>query len=65
MKEIVELLNRYPNFYLYADDAHGMSIAGKNGSGVILNQVDFHPKMILATSLCKAYGAGGLSLIHI
>lgn len=59
MKEIVELLDRYPNFHLYADDAHGMSISGKNGTGVILSQVDFHPKMILATSLCKAYGAGG------
>jgi 7-keto-8-aminopelargonate synthetase-like enzyme len=59
MKEIVELLDRYSNFHLYADDAHGMSIAGKNGTGIILSQVDFHPKMILATSLNKAYGAGG------
>ncbi len=59
MKEIVELMDRYPNFHLYADDAHGMSIAGKNGTGMILSQVDFHPKMILATSLCKAFGVGG------
>lgn len=59
MKELVELLDRHDNFYLYADDAHGMSIAGKHGTGVILSQVDFHPKMILATSLNKAYGAGG------
>ncbi|NVK64435.1 MAG: aminotransferase class I/II-fold pyridoxal phosphate-dependent enzyme [Flavobacteriales bacterium] len=59
MKELVEMLDRHHNFHLYADDAHGMSIAGKNGTGVILSQVDFHPKMILATSLNKAYGAGG------
>lgn len=59
MTQLVELMNRYPNFHIYADDAHGMSIAGKNGTGIILNQIDFHPKMILATSLNKAYGAGG------
>ncbi|MEZ4875744.1 MAG: aminotransferase class I/II-fold pyridoxal phosphate-dependent enzyme [Flavobacteriaceae bacterium] len=59
MTKLVDLLNKYPNFYLYADDAHGMSIAGKNGTGVVLSQVNFHPKMVLATSLSKGFGCGG------
>ncbi|MGP8217414.1 MAG: aminotransferase class I/II-fold pyridoxal phosphate-dependent enzyme [Bacteroidia bacterium] len=59
VKEIVKLLDKYKSFYLYADDAHGMSIAGKNGRGVVLSQIDLHKKMILATSLNKAFAAGG------
>lgn len=63
VKEIVELLERYPQFHLYADDAHGMSIAGKNGTGIVLSQIELHPKMILATSLNKAFAAGGGAFI--
>ena len=59
MKEIVTLLDKYPGLHLYADDAHGMSIAGKNGAGIIYSQVPHHKKMVLATSLNKAFGAGG------
>ena len=59
MSEIAALLDKYPSLYLYADDAHGMSIAGKNGAGVIYHQVPHHKKMVLATSLNKAFGAGG------
>jgi len=59
MKELVTLLNKYKSLYLYVDDAHGMSWAGKNGTGYVLSQVPLHPKMILATSLNKAFAAGG------
>lgn len=59
MREIVSLLDKYPKLHLYADDAHGMSIAGKNGAGIVYDQVPHHKKMILATSLNKAFGAGG------
>ena len=59
MHEIVALLEKYPKLYLYADDAHGMSIAGKNGAGVIYHQVPHYKKMVLGTSLNKAFGAGG------
>src|ERR1051325_7665120 len=33
VKELVELMSRYEQFYLYVDDSHGMSWAGKNGTG--------------------------------
>ncbi len=59
MKEIVQLLDKHEQFHLYVDDTHGMSFAGKNGSGYALSQVPFHDKMVLVTSLNKAYGASG------
>ncbi len=59
MHDIINLLDKYQKLYLYADDAHGMSIAGKNGAGVIYDQVKHHRKMVMATSLNKAFAAGG------
>lgn len=59
LKKIVELMNKYKQFHLYVDDAHGMSIAGKHGRGVVLSQIGLHKKMILATSLNKAFAVGG------
>ncbi len=60
MPEIYELLNKYEQFNLYIDDTHGMSWAGKNGTGYVMSATPyFHPKMILVTSLNKAFGAAG------
>lgn len=59
IQDIVALLNKYPWLHLYVDDAHGMSWAGENGSGYVLSQTELHPRMILATSLNKAFAAGG------
>jgi len=49
--EIYRMLDTYPQFHFYVDDAHGMSIHGKNGRGSVLNNRRFHPKMVLGTSL--------------
>lgn len=59
LKEIVALMEKYKQFHLYVDDAHGMSIAGLHGCGVVLSQIGLHKKMVLATSLNKAFAAGG------
>ena len=59
LQKIVELMDKYKQFYLYVDDSHGMSIAGKHGRGVVLDQIDLHKKMILATSMNKGFAAGG------
>ncbi len=59
LKDITFLLNKYPSFHIYIDDAHGMSWAGKNGNGYVLSQMPLHPKMILTTSLAKGFGTGG------
>lgn len=63
LKELVGLLNKYDQFYLYVDDAHGMSWAGKNGRGYVLDQIDYHAKMCLATSLAKGFGTTAAALV--
>lgn len=63
LHELILLLNKYDNFYLYADDAHGMSWTGKNGTGYIMSQIELHPKMVLITSLNKAFATGGGLLV--
>jgi 7-keto-8-aminopelargonate synthetase-like enzyme/predicted N-acyltransferase len=59
IKEIIDLMNEHKKLYLYIDDAHGFGWIGKNGRGYILNQVPLHSKMVLATSLSKAFGVTG------
>lgn len=61
--DLIKLLNKYDNLYLYADDAHGMSWTGKNGTGYLMSQVELHPKMVLSTSLNKAFASGGGLLV--
>lgn len=62
-KELQRLLDTYEQFHLYIDDAHGMSWNGKNGQGVVLDQMGFHDKMVMATSLAKGFGTGGSVII--
>lgn len=62
-KELKRLLDKYEQFHLYIDDAHGMSWNGKNGQGVVLQEMGFHDKMFMATSLAKGFGTGGAVII--
>ncbi len=62
--EIYMLLNTYPEFYYYVDDAHGMSVHGKHGRGFVLSNHDIHPKIALVTSLNKAFASGGGLLVY-
>lgn len=61
--EIRRLLDRYPFFYTYIDDAHGMSSMGKKGKGHVLGDDPIHPRMIVAISFAKATGAGGGAIL--
>ena len=60
--EIYDLLNKYEEFHLYVDDAHGMSWAGKHGRGYVLSKIPYHPRMVLTTSLAKGFGSCGGAL---
>lgn len=62
-KEVVKLLDTYEEFYVYVDDAHGVSWAGPNGSGHVLSLIKQHPKMVIAVSFGKGYGAGGGAIV--
>ena len=58
MAELQGLLEKYENFHLYIDDAHGMSWTGTHGRGYALDVLQ-HARLYLATSLNKAFAAGG------
>ncbi|EPW0614013.1 aminotransferase class I/II-fold pyridoxal phosphate-dependent enzyme, partial [Escherichia coli] len=57
---IVRMANRFDG-YAYIDDAHGMSIYGKNGSGYVMSCLDnkLDDRIIIAGSLSKAFGSHG------
>lgn len=60
INELNNLLEKYDKFYTYIDDAHGMSVYGKNGCGYVLSHFTQQPeKMIVAVSLSKSFGIGG------
>lgn len=61
--ELKRLLSQYPNLHLYCDDAHGMSISGEHGRGMFLGRMGWHERLVVATSLNKAFAsAGGVTL---
>ncbi|MDH5366324.1 MAG: bifunctional aminotransferase class I/II-fold pyridoxal phosphate-dependent enzyme/GNAT family N-acetyltransferase [Cyclobacteriaceae bacterium] len=64
IKEMIQLAEKYEQLYLYVDDAHGMSWAGKNGAGYVMSQMDkLYNKMILTTTMGKGFGcAGGITV---
>lgn len=57
--ELKRLLAAYPNLHLYCDDAHGMSLAGLHGRGMHLSRMGWHDRMVVATSLNKAFASAG------
>jgi len=57
--DLKRLLDKYPQFNLYIDDAHGASWAGKQGMGVVRAHMEHHERMILAISLNKSFAGGG------
>ncbi|WP_333875915.1 aminotransferase class I/II-fold pyridoxal phosphate-dependent enzyme [Methylobacter sp.] len=63
VNELGRLLSLYEQLHLYFDDAHGMSWIGEHGRGFVLDSLAIQERMVVATSLCKAYAAGGGALI--
>ena len=64
LQELEQLMERYKCLHLYVDDAHGMGWTGTNGIGYVRSQMSHHPKMVMITSLNKAFAsAGGVVLL--
>jgi len=63
LKDLRYLLDKYEQFHLYVDDAHGMSWTGKNGTGTTMRDLGWHHKMILTTSLAKGFASCGGALV--
>jgi len=57
--DVYALLDKYDNFYLYADDVHGMGWTGKHGAGAVRAAAPHHPKLFLVTGLSKSFAAFG------
>src|SRR5690606_33136912 len=52
-----------PKLHLYFDDVHGMSWAGKNGTGYVMSVLNKIPNNCLVFgTLSKSFGAGGAVL---
>jgi 7-keto-8-aminopelargonate synthetase-like enzyme len=64
VKDLYRLADQYEQLHLYLDDIHGMSWAGPNGTGYVLSQGDYHPRLYLTTGLTKAFGTSGGLLIY-
>jgi 7-keto-8-aminopelargonate synthetase-like enzyme len=57
--ELADLLERYPALHLYVDDAHAMSWYGPHGRGAGLTHLGSSERVVVATSMAKAFGACG------
>jgi 7-keto-8-aminopelargonate synthetase-like enzyme len=62
--DLYALMDKYPELHAYVDDAHGMSVHGQHGRGWVLNNRPMHPKLIMATSLAKAFATGGAVMVY-
>lgn len=59
VRGLQDLMKKYKNLHLYVDDAHGMSWAGKNGTGYILSRMELSSRMVLCSSLAKGFASAG------
>ncbi|WP_439360469.1 aminotransferase class I/II-fold pyridoxal phosphate-dependent enzyme [Bradyrhizobium sp. DASA03007] len=60
VKELCQLQERY-GLFLYIDDAHGISVFGRQGEGFARSQFrkELGDRTIIAASLAKGFGASG------
>lgn len=59
MDELILLMNKYEELYLYVDDAHGMSWYGNNGTGYLNSRIAQQKKVMLMTTMGKGFGVTG------
>lgn len=57
------LLDRHSKLRVYIDDAHAVSWTGHHGRGHALETLGCHPRLVVAASLSKSFGAGGAVLV--
>jgi 7-keto-8-aminopelargonate synthetase-like enzyme len=63
--ELLQLCKKYPQLHLYFDDVHGMSWAGKNGTGYVMSQLGgtLPENVLVFGTLSKTFGASGAVLV--
>lgn len=64
-KELRYLLEKYPKFHLYFDDAHGVGWTGKNGCGSVFGHFKDSERVVLISTLAKGFGSiGGIAVFN-
>jgi 7-keto-8-aminopelargonate synthetase-like enzyme len=63
MKALTWLLGVHERLHLYVDDAHGTSWTGRHGRGYALENLPRDPRVVVAISLNKAFGAAGGAVV--
>lgn len=64
VEELMKLSNKYSQLHFYFDDVHGMSWAGKNGTGFVMSKLEELPEhVLLFGTLSKTFGASGSVLV--
>lgn len=53
------LLDDYDSLWVYSDDAHGFGWSGQHGRGGFLDEIGWHPHLVMAYGLSKSFGALG------
>jgi len=62
--DLLRLCRQYPQLHLYFDDVHGMSWAGKHGTGYVFSQLGELPEnVLLVATLSKTFGASGAAIV--
>lgn len=62
IRKLGQLLDKYPELHLYLDDAHGFGWTGRHGSGWVLKEMDWHPRLVVAVGFAKSWSSGGAAL---
>lgn len=59
IEPLLRLFRTHANLHLYLDDAHGFSWTGRHGRGYVLERIGPDPRLVVAVSLSKSFGAAG------
>ncbi|HYO68739.1 MAG TPA: aminotransferase class I/II-fold pyridoxal phosphate-dependent enzyme [Archangium sp.] len=63
LEGLLQLQERY-GLFLYFDDSHSLSIAGKHGEGYVRSRMKMNPLTLIVASLAKAFGtSGGVAML--
>lgn len=64
LHQLMALSEKYSQLHFYIDDVHGMSWAGRHGTGFVMDQLKELPdNILLFGTLSKTFGASGAVLV--